>query len=112
MIEIKFPIKTVSEANMREHWASKGKRKRQQQHDFHLIWLSHSPGQVDLPCDITFVRYSCRTMDQDNLAGAFKHVQDQLAREIGVDDGNSQLRFDYQQKRIKKMDHYFVLKIE
>ena len=107
---MRFDIKTISEANRREHWASKLKRKKSQQHDFSIIWKSHKP-KVQLPATITFTRYSCQVMDSDNLAGAFKHCRDQLAKEIGVDDGDERLTFIYKQKRIKKREHYFTVTI-
>ncbi|MBK9216952.1 MAG: hypothetical protein IPM59_15430 [Chloracidobacterium sp.] len=75
-MELRFPIKTVSEANTREHWALKHRRKKAQQADFAMLWRYHK-AKVTLPAVITFTRYSCNLLDADNLAGAFKHVQDQ-----------------------------------
>lgn len=109
--QMKFDIKTVSEANQREHWAVKSKRKKAQQRDFSMIFKSKRPN-VPIPAKITFTRYSCQTMDADNLAGAFKHVQDQLCREIGIDDGDDRLTFVYSQERISKREHYFTVKME
>jgi hypothetical protein len=107
---MRFDIKTVSEANQREHWAKRSKRKTQQQRDFSTLWKSHKP-KVATPCTITFTRYSCNTMDADNLAGAFKHVQDQLAREIGIDDGDKRIEWRYRQERIPKREHYFTVTV-
>jgi hypothetical protein len=107
---MRFDIKTVSEANQREHWAAKRKRKVSQQSDFHALWKQHKP-KVKLPATVTFTRYSCNVMDSDNLAGAFKHVRDQLAKELGIDDGSKEIRFEYAQERIAKREHYFTIGI-
>jgi hypothetical protein len=107
---MRFDIKTVSEANQREHWAAKRKRKVGQQTAFRIFWKTYKP-KVKLPATITFTRYSCNVMDSDNLAGAFKHVRDQLAKELGIDDGSKEIRFEYAQERIAKREHYFTIGI-
>lgn len=107
---MRFDIQTVSEANRREHWAAKNKRKKQQQGDFHILWRNYRP-KVELPATVTFTRYSCNVLDSDNLAGAFKHVRDQLAKEIGIDDGSEKIRFEYRQERIGQRQHYFTVEI-
>ncbi len=108
---IRFEIRTVSEANQREHWATKNRRKKSQQKAFSDTFRAKQPS-IPVPTVFTFTRYSCMEMDADNLAGSFKHVQDQLAREIGIDDGDHRISFKYEQVRIPKRQHYFELKIE
>jgi hypothetical protein len=107
---MRFDIKTVSEANQREHWAARLTRKKSQQSTFHILWRVQKP-KVTLPATIKFTRYSCNTLDSDNLAGAFKHVRDQLAKEIGVDDGSKEIKFEYAQEKTKKREHYFTVSI-
>lgn len=107
---MRFDIKTVSEANQREHWAAKRTRKVKQQSDFSVLWKKYKP-KVTLPATITFTRFACNLMDSDNLAGAFKHVRDQLAKEIGIDDGSEKIRFEYKQEKIKKREHYFTVDV-
>jgi len=109
-MKLKFDIKTVSEANQREHWAIKNSRKKSQQKAFQAIWRNAKP-KVELPATIIFTRYSCQELDSDNLAGAFKHTRDQLAKEIGIDDGSELLNFEYRQERIGKREHYFEVEI-
>src|SRR5688500_753521 len=117
---MRFDIKTVSEANQREHWAAKSKRKKSQQHDLKILWQEHTrkyerkhgKPEVTIPAIITFTRFSCKQMDADNLAGAFKHVQDQLARELGIDDGDGSVTWVYKQERTPKREHYFTVNIE
>ena len=107
---MEFPIKTVSEANRREHWAVKNARKKMQQLDFTALWRSFK-GTVEPPATVTFTRYSCNVLDSDNLAGAFKHVRDALAKEIGIDDGSPLIKWEYKQERIAKREHYFTVTI-
>lgn len=112
---MRFDIKTVSEANQREHWRTKHGRKKSQQSDFHLLWRGY--GRQGKPVvlqgsTVIFTRYSCKELDQDNLAGAFKHVQDQLARELGIDDGDGSVKWRYEQQRISKREHYFTVEIQ
>lgn len=107
---MRFDIKTVSEANQREHWSKKYRRKVEQQGTFSMLWRSYRP-KLKLPAIVTFTRHSCSVLDSDNLAGAFKHVRDQLAKELGIDDGSDKIRFEYKQERIAKRQHYFTVEI-
>lgn len=108
---MRFDIQTKSEANQYEHWTARHKRKKAQQEAFHILWRSFRP-KVTLPAIFTFTRFSHKTMDSDNLAGAFKHVRDQLARELKIDDGSELLQFRYRQERTKTHENYFELTIE
>lgn len=46
---------------------------------------------------VSFVRFGGRSLDSDNLAGAFKHGRDFIARMLGVDDADPRLRWQYGQ---------------
>jgi len=107
---MRFDIRTVSEANTPEHWSKRRLRKVRQQSDFVYTWRQYK-AVVTPPATITFTRYSLKTMDTDNLAGAFKHVRDALAREIGIDDGDTRVTWKYGQETIHKREHYFTIKI-
>ncbi len=111
MSEYTFELKTVSEANQREHWRKKYQRKLDQQFYFRARWR-YLKGTVTLPATITFTRFSCKTLDADNLAGAFKHVQDALAKEIGIDDGDGRITWKYEQERISTREIYFTVTVE
>lgn len=55
-----------------------------------------------LPVDVHLVRVSpgTRPMDDDGVVAALKAVRDQVAEELGVDDGRSELlRFTYAGER-------------
>ena len=86
---IKIPVKLISEANAREHWAVKNKRKKQQQNIvlmFRQKLLMERPEGEPLTVHLT--RIGPRCLDLDNLAGCFKAAQDAIALVLGVDDGD------------------------
>lgn len=101
-----IPIKTVSEANSREHWAIKNNRHRRQSFfiklSFHEI-MTETP----LPCVITMTRLSPRLLDDDNLMAAFKHIRDVLAdllipgKKMGMADSDPRITWKYAQEKSK-----------
>lgn len=93
------PTKLVSEANMREHWAIKNKRKKSQQRAVELVWLAQRI-RVAPPVVVHLTRVGVRKLDSDNLAGSCKGVRDQIAKMIGVDDGDERkVRWEYSQRK-------------
>ncbi|MBI5724623.1 MAG: hypothetical protein HZA50_11730 [Planctomycetes bacterium] len=95
-IEFFIPIKTVSEANAREHWAVKAKRAKAQR----LTAWAASPKQ--LPKNrmaIILTRVAPHDLDTDNLARSFKAVRDGIADALGLDDGDKRLTWKYEQRR-------------
>lgn len=103
---VTVPVRLVSEANMREHWATKHRRKKQQQSMVKLVFVSHKVPQP--PVVVAMTRIGARKLDPDNLAGSMKHVQDAVADILGVDDGDeARVRWVYQQ-RIGKRGEYAV----
>lgn len=103
---VTIPVRLVSEANMREHWATKHRRKKQQQAAVKLVFLTYKVPQA--PVVVALTRIGARKLDPDNLAGSMKHVQDAVADILGVDDGDeASVRWVYQQ-RIGKRGEYAV----
>lgn len=107
----RFDIRTVSEANFREHWASRVRRKKAQQREAGFVWRALGI-RVALPAVITFTRHSSQLLDSDNLAGAFKHVRDEIARQIGVDDGDPRIEWRTGQVRENRRVNYFTVTVE
>lgn len=106
MIQLVIPIQTVSEANQREHWAEKNRRKRLQQSAVGWAMLAELGGstvryEIQWPMRITLVRVrpkGRRKLDKDNCAGSMKHVQDAIAMQFGIDDGDeSKVAWEYDQ---------------
>jgi hypothetical protein len=86
-VTLSTPIRLVSEANQREHWATKHQRKNDQQETLAMMLplagrLMRAYGPLE---HVVLCRYGKR-MDSDNLAGSFKHVQDGIAAWLCRDD--------------------------
>lgn len=101
------PIKLISEANQREHWSAKLKRKKAQQFALQVYWRNNVKRKVALPCKVILTRVGACKLDPDNLAGSFKHVQDQIARELGCDDGSGLVEWVYRQQAVG-VRHYQI----
>lgn len=104
-LECLIPVRTVSEANLREHWSARARRRRRQREAVWL-WLRQIEG-VDgrwasarqwPSWSIELVRVEPRRLDTDNLAVALKGVRDEVARWLGVDDGDARVRWSYAQR--------------
>lgn len=86
-----IPVQVVSEANQREHWGARNKRKKGQQDVTMLMLQSKFPNgkhlrpikQINL---VRVIANKGRVMDTDNLFGSVKHVVDALARWLDLDD--------------------------
>lgn len=101
MLTIEAPIKVISEANSRNHWAQRKRRFDGQRIEIAYYWKQSLKGRrVSLPCTVRLTRIGPKALDSDNLAGAFKAVRDQIAQEIGIDDGAAQIKFEYAQEAI------------
>lgn len=93
-----LPLVVVSEANQREFWQKKYARKAAQQAEIDTFWKSTFPRIPKAPCSVHLTRLGGSRMDGDNLAGAFKHVRDQIARILGIDDGSDLITWSYDQQ--------------
>jgi hypothetical protein len=97
-LKLMLPIKTVSEANQRDHWRTKNTRKRDQQEELAIEWQRLVPKlEIGLPCVVKLTRIGQRELDGDNLQGAFKGIRDQIAKTLGVDDGSELIDWQYGQ---------------
>jgi hypothetical protein len=98
MIEIRLPIKIVSVANLRLHWAVKAKlSKSHRSKAFNALASIAAPPAP--PCTLVLTRIAPRALDGDNLQSAFKAVRDGVADWLGVDDGHKQLDWQYNQRK-------------
>lgn len=115
-------IRTVSEANRKEHWTVSSKRHQMQQYFIRRQFLVDER-KVTLPCTIKLVRLSSRFLDkEDNLPMAFKWIRDEISecifpeKRIKYVDGQGKLRslkgraddsplikWEYDQEKSKQM---------
>lgn len=98
--EIHLPVRTVSESNVRGHWAKRARRAKEQRKAARiLVRASLAGGRWDGQVIIRLTRHGPRELDSDNLAGALKAVRDGVADALEIDDGSKRLRWEYAQAR-------------
>lgn len=106
-LRFSIPLKTVSGANSREHWAAKAKRVKAERSATALAILvagakttlrGYAP-QVSRIV-VTLTRVSPRQLDShDNLPSSMKGVVDALCDSMHIDDRDSRFAVVYQQQR-------------
>lgn len=106
------PVKTISEANNRDHWTVRSKRRKAQQAEVDAMLLNALRGRkMAVPCVVRLTRVAPKVLDTDNLASAFKATRDAIARRLGIDDGDPRIRFEYEQTPIKRREYNIVVEI-
>ena len=107
--ELRFtaPIQIISEANNRDHWRERRRRQITQKQE---VWIAMHQAlksrRISLPCTVKLTRIGMRALDPDNLANAFKAIQDAIAQKLGVDDGDTaKVTWTYHQRPTGKQGH-------
>lgn len=99
--EVSIEMTLPSLANRRMKWQKLVRIKNEQKER-----VSRALGLVDplpsFPVTVTITRVGPQPMDFDNLVSSIKYVRDQIAEEIGVDDGDPGYQWVYQQELGKK----------
>jgi hypothetical protein len=104
-LKVVLPIRVRSEGNQREHHFVVHKRKSEQKAVVTMSLTSALRGRPELkpPFVVTMTRIGLRTMDDDNVAFAFKACRDAVAACLGIDDGDvARIRFRYGQRKAKE----------
>ena len=97
--------------NLREHWAVKAKRVKEQRQQA-AQHLAFSPSRVGNVFELrkatarylqsrvvcTLTRIGPKRLDDDNLSGAFKAIRDEVAKQVGLDDGSPRWTWKYAQE--------------
>ncbi len=128
-IEFVVPIRTVSEANSRSHWAAKAKRVKSQRQAVTLAsmaagiptckckcrqWVAaqeHWQVKPLRPLWVTLTRIAPSALDTDNLASSFKATRDEVALMLGIDDRSSDVAWAYAQRKGKPREYAVEVKI-
>lgn len=100
LLRLTVGIRTVSEANSREHWAPKAKRAQTQRDQLHYAWKMAIQGAFPLnaPFTVTLTRIGPKKLDDDNNCRALKACRDQIAAELKIDDGSDLIEWRYAQE--------------
>lgn len=102
-IVVTLPLRTVSEANRRDHWRVKAKRAQEQRSVTRMAVLPRTRNLIPAIdwtlCTVLLVRTGPRFLDGDNLCGALKGVRDGVADALGVQDNDPRVTWAYGQDR-------------
>ena len=99
---VQMPIRIHSEANERgSHWPRTNRFKKQRKTVAWALWTTFRGATPVLPRTITLTRYGKGLLDDDNLAGGFKAVRDEIAAWLGVDDADPRVTWRYAQEKSK-----------
>ena len=94
---VEFPVRLVSEANMRGNWRGGHSRSKQQRKAVKDgLSVVRAPA---LPCLVRITRIAPAMLDDDNAARSAKGCRDQVAAWLGVDDRDPRVLFVYAQER-------------
>lgn len=99
-----IPIRTKTGLNSREHWAVRAKRVQRERKATRWFWKTHDMWMLEGykgPLFVTLIRCSpsSRPADMDNVVGGLKAVRDQIASQLGRDDGDRSITWVYNQRR-------------
>jgi hypothetical protein len=105
-IDWTLPLKTISEANISQHWTAKKKRHDQQKRMIGMYWLIHRPS-IKLPCEVILTRLAPGRLDSDNLPVSMKWIRDSIANHLisglppGRADDSPLITWTYSQQKSK-----------
>jgi hypothetical protein len=108
-IVIELPIKTGAGLNDRLHWAARAAKVKIQRRN---VCLCLKRAKKPFPAVITLTRLSAGTLDDDNLAGAFKAIRDGVADAFELPDNHRGLTWRYAQERCKRGKYGVRITIE
>lgn len=96
-------MKLGAALNARVHWtkrAARAKKERRATSWALSMRASSFPRPLRAPTTCTLARIAPRMLDDDNLAGAFKSIRDEVAAFFDVDDGpRGPIAWRYEQRR-------------
>lgn len=122
-IEFEAPVRIESEMNRREHHMARYRRFKQQRHDVWLSWLDVGRKRHMIPravlagganLTVTLTRIAPRkiTDEHENLRSGFKAVVDEIAKLVGLDDGDPRIRWEYRQEKGAPKQYAVRVRIE
>lgn len=92
--------RTVSGLNARERWSARARRVRRERlavlAAFPAHWRKALKQHPNWGMRVELTRCG-RKLDSDNLQGALKGVRDELAKQLGLDDGSPRFEWVYRQ---------------
>jgi hypothetical protein len=113
-IEVTLPIRAVSEANVREHWAAKAARVKRQRRDVYLglYNLRGMKPPIVHRVVVVLTRVAPRMLDGDNNVRSLKAVVDEVAAFLGLDDRDDRIQWLYAQAKGKPNQYAVKVRVE
>lgn len=96
------PVKATSSLNARMHWRVRARQVKAERMATRLVVRLTGRDRIAVAClgaTITLVRVGPRKLDSDNVQGALKAIRDEVAAQLGIDDGDERLTWLYSQER-------------
>lgn len=93
---------------------AKATRRKHERQVTRLCFLAACNGEqwkLDPPYVVTLTRVGAGTMDGDGLQASLKSVRDQIADELGIDDGSDLVRFVYAQRKCRRGTYSVTVEI-
>lgn len=104
-MKFSVPIRTYSTPNERIHWAVRAKRVKSERRAVAQFWMvAYSILKLrqerlpELPLVVSLTRVGPKLWDSDNNVSGMKGVRDQIAEQLGVDDGDPRVKWVYDQR--------------
>lgn len=94
-VSMVVPIRTISRVNAEEHPMARARRVRRERDAVLLFWGQRA---ATVPCTVYLTRIAparAKVLDDDNRPVAVKALRDELARLLGVDDGDARVKWAY-----------------
>lgn len=113
VVFVSVPIRTVSEANIRVHWAVRAKRVKAQRQAVAMTLSARRKHVRQPPYTVTLCRVApSKGLDGDNLCSSLKASRDAVAEVLGIDDGDSRITWRYLQRRGKPKEYAVEITVE
>jgi hypothetical protein len=113
---IAIPLRLGAALNARVHWTARAKRAKTERAIVRTTLACYRQPMLsgDTPPSIcTLVRVAPRALDDDNLAGAFKSIRDEISAFFEVDDGpNGPIAWRYEQHKGEPKQHGIEIRLE
>lgn len=101
MITFTIPGLRLRSLNSREHWRVKAKRVKAERLRTKWAMVGSADHLYAIAKTITITRIGPRLLDSDNAVGSAKHVRDEVAACLGVDDGDPFITWNIEQEKGK-----------
>jgi hypothetical protein len=120
IISFDVPIRIASANRTRDrHWGVRKRATDAQRKAVAMVWLARGGNRLH-PLTfaatrllVTFTRIAPRPIaDTDNLISGWKAVQDEVARLLGINDGDARIGFAYKQERGRPKEYAARIRIE